>query len=362
MKLVLVPAMSESLVPFGGPTAQLVGNDSGLVVIANNPAESTDNDIDLSGVREPARALFGHPGYGQQTRFVRAPDARPGVAVLAVGSGELTWLPQAVASQSIHGMGAERLSIAAGGSGHAALNRVGDMGSGVPTWLVHLVGADGQLSGTSAPRRAAGQDRVRSGARQPPRQAAVLVLVSGDPDDPKILLTERAGDLADYPGCLVFPGGLAEPGDSGPVSTALREAREETGLKTHKIELVGLLPAYALAGGLVVSPVVFWVPELDLTGSVNVAEVAALNNVRLCDVSRLISRPSGCDASGDGRTAPLGRMTTMVLHALHDAFCSRGELSPAARPDDIPGPGYNRASGLSWPARSDDPEEMRVDE
>ena len=78
VNLVLAPAMSETLVPFGGPVAQLVAANQALVV-ANNPAQWPDPappTID----RRPARALFGHPGFGQQARFVPGPDPGPGLA------------------------------------------------------------------------------------------------------------------------------------------------------------------------------------------------------------------------------------------------------------------------------------------
>lgn len=51
--LVLVPAMSETLVAFGGPAAQLVGGAQALVAVANNPAQW--------GAGQPARALFRAP-------------------------------------------------------------------------------------------------------------------------------------------------------------------------------------------------------------------------------------------------------------------------------------------------------------
>jgi hypothetical protein len=91
--LVLVPAMSETLMPFGGPAAHLVGSRQAIVAVANNPADWSDDTTRRSS--HPARALFGHPGFGQQTRFVHAPDTTPGLAVLTVNSAQLTWRPAA---------------------------------------------------------------------------------------------------------------------------------------------------------------------------------------------------------------------------------------------------------------------------
>lgn len=92
VNLVLAPAMSETLVPFGGPVAQLVAANQALVVVANNPAQWPD-PARPTLQRTPARALFGHPGFGQQTRFVPSPDPGPGLARLHVHSGQLGWLP-----------------------------------------------------------------------------------------------------------------------------------------------------------------------------------------------------------------------------------------------------------------------------
>lgn len=87
---------------------------------------------------------------------------------------------------------------------------------------------------------AANDTAVVSGAK---RDAAVLVLFSGPldsptgglPDDADLLVTVRASTLRHHAGQAAFPGGAADPGDGGPVGTALREAREETGIDTDRL-------------------------------------------------------------------------------------------------------------------------------
>lgn len=59
------------------------------------------------------------------------------------------------------------------------------------------------------------------------RPAAVLVLLTEHPCGPRLLLTQRAPDLGDYPGQLVFPGGASDPQDDGPVATATRSPRRD---------------------------------------------------------------------------------------------------------------------------------------
>lgn len=94
------------------------------------------------------------------------------------------------------------------------------------------------------------------------RPASILVLCTDGTSGPRLLLTERAPDLRDYPGQLVFPGGAAEPHDRGPVATALREAHEEVGLDPDSVHLIGLLPAVALPEShFLVTPVLAWSTE-----------------------------------------------------------------------------------------------------
>ncbi|MBD0321808.1 MAG: CoA pyrophosphatase [Aldersonia sp.] len=87
----------------------------------------------------------------------------------------------------------------------------------------------------------------------PVREAAVLVLFGGsrdaDPNGPgglpvdaDVLLTQRASTLRQHSGQVAFPGGGADPGDDGPVATALREAQEETGLDPDGVTPLAVWP------------------------------------------------------------------------------------------------------------------------
>ncbi|MEO5734339.1 MAG: CoA pyrophosphatase [Rubrivivax sp.] len=70
------------------------------------------------------------------------------------------------------------------------------------------------------------------------------------------LLTHRATALRDHAGQISFPGGRSEASDHGPADTARREAREEIGLASEHVEVIGLLPAYTTVTRFVVTPVV----------------------------------------------------------------------------------------------------------
>jgi 8-oxo-dGTP pyrophosphatase MutT (NUDIX family) len=297
--LVLVPAMSPTLVPFGGPAAQLVGSDQALVAIANNPSQWID-ESDGSAER-PARALFGHPGFGQQTRLVHSQDLEPGIALLAVRSGQIRWQPT--------------------GPPHSAGPLLTD--SCVwpePRWVATLTE---NLQAPVEPTTGCQPITLRP--------AAVLVLLTTGPAGPEVLLTQRAPDLGDYPSQLVFPGGAADPSDRGPVATALREAAEEVGLDPAAVRTLGLLPAFALTdSGFLVTPVLAWSARPVFNTTPNPGEVAGMSFISLRDLScptadgqRLGHAVVAEPATPESALAPLGRMTGAVIDLL-SAILGRG--------------------------------------
>jgi 8-oxo-dGTP pyrophosphatase MutT (NUDIX family) len=98
-----------------------------------------------------------------------------------------------------------------------------------------------------------------------PVAAAVLFpIVLGEPG-PTVLLTRRTEDLRDHAGQISFPGGRVEASDPSPEYAALREAREEIGLKSRHVEIAGFLPEYRTVSGYRIIPVVgFLTPPFDL--------------------------------------------------------------------------------------------------
>ena len=297
VNLLLVPSMSETLMPFGGPVAHLVGARQALVAVANNPGDWSDEGDPL--VPQPSRALFGHPGLGQQSRLVSSPDPGPGVALLTVHSAAIAWLPdttRTLAPPEMRPTDSESTSSLA------------------PAWLTLLRA------------RAQHPELLRHQPAQAVslRPAAVLVLLADGPNGPSVLMTERAADLHDYPGQLVFPGGAVDPSDSGPVATALREAEEEIGLDVSQIEVIGLLAPLALPdSGFFVSPVLAWSAHPVTRGSVNFAEVVTTHEVPLSVLATQPTVQNGQrrqrNASGNS-TGPdlttLGRMTQTLLDQL----------------------------------------------
>ncbi|MGH1485060.1 MAG: NUDIX hydrolase [Cellvibrionaceae bacterium] len=86
--------------------------------------------------------------------------------------------------------------------------------------------------------------------------AAVLVSLVVNNGGLSLLLTRRAINMSHHGGEVAFPGGMWEPGDHFPVSTALREAEEEVSLQPHSVDVKGLLPAFSTRQGTQVTPVV----------------------------------------------------------------------------------------------------------
>lgn len=98
-----------------------------------------------------------------------------------------------------------------------------------------------------------GIDAERAAAR---RRASVLVPIVTRPGTPTVLLTRRTAHLRNHSGQIAFPGGGAEPGDTSPEATALRETEEEIGLDPVRVEVIGRLSDYHTRTDFRVTPVV----------------------------------------------------------------------------------------------------------
>jgi 8-oxo-dGTP pyrophosphatase MutT (NUDIX family) len=134
--------------------------------------------------------------------------------------------------------------------------------------------------------------------REGGRPSAVLMLL-GEGDGPELLLLERAATLRTHAGQPAFPGGATDPGDTGPVDTALREADEEVGLDRATVDVVAVLPELWLPpSNFVVTPVLGWWHSPHPVHARATAEVARVETVPIAELAapehRLrVRHPSG---------------------------------------------------------------------
>lgn len=203
----------------------------------------------------------------------------------------------------------------------------------MPEWLRPLAGA---VVGSAA------ADYLRLGAPGAPpaggRRSAVLILLGEGPAGPDMLLIERAERLRTHAGQPAFPGGAADPGDTGPVDTALRESAEEVGLDPAGVRVVALLPElYLPPTGFLVTPVLAWWHTPAPVGVVDEAEVARVERV---PVAELVDPANRCRVRGpSGYAGPAFTVRDMVVWGFTAAVLDRLlELAGWDRPwnaDDV---------------------------
>ena len=93
------------------------------------------------------------------------------------------------------------------------------------------------------------------------RPAGVLAPVIIRDGVAELILTKRSSSLKHHPGQIAFPGGKQDEKDTDVVAAALREAREEIGLPTNLVEVLGTLPSHETVTGFQVTPVIGLVRE-----------------------------------------------------------------------------------------------------
>lgn len=95
------------------------------------------------------------------------------------------------------------------------------------------------------------------------REGGVLVLLYPEQDRWQMVLIERPKYEGVHSGQIAFPGGAREDEDRTLEQTALREANEEVGLDTTKVELLGALTeVYIPPSNFVVRPYVGFMNEV----------------------------------------------------------------------------------------------------
>jgi len=93
------------------------------------------------------------------------------------------------------------------------------------------------------------------------KPSAVLIPIFCKEGEYHILFTKRSERVNFHKGQFCFPGGNRESRDSNLLETALREAKEEIGLATKDVEILGELDdCPTLGSGYVISPFVAFIP------------------------------------------------------------------------------------------------------
>ncbi len=91
--------------------------------------------------------------------------------------------------------------------------------------------------------------------------AAVLFPLFNENGEYKVLFTQRTDTVENHKGQISFPGGAVEEEDGSLKETALREAREEIGLLSEDVEILGQLDdTTTVTSNFVVHPFVGVIP------------------------------------------------------------------------------------------------------
>ncbi len=109
------------------------------------------------------------------------------------------------------------------------------------------------------------------------RNASVLIALFVDNNELCISFIRRARTLRSHSGEIAFPGGAADVTDASPIMTALREAQEEIGLASSRVEVLGIMPSvFTVVSNFLITPVVAFLPEGPGTLQLQASEVAEI--------------------------------------------------------------------------------------
>ena len=175
-------------------------------------------------------------------------------------------------------------------------------GSDAPAWLRRLAAAAAVMDVPRVVRPPA------SGGRH----SAVLVLFGDGPSGPDLLYIQKNEGLRRHAGQPAFPGGKIEGSDDGPVTAALREAVEETGLDPAGVDVLATMPElFITRSQFRVIPVLAWWRAPSAVRPVDIGEIAAVERISVADLAdpanRLMLRfPSG-------HSGPAFRIGSMLI-------------------------------------------------
>ena len=135
--------------------------------------------------------------------------------------------------------------------------------------------------------------RKRRVIEHPPfSHAAVLVPLFKQGEDCHLLFTKRSDQVKYHKGEISFPGGVVDEEDLELVSTALREADEEIGLKKNDVQIIGILDDIVTITEFIVTPIVglFPYPYPFKVSEVEIAELIEVPLASLLDENSFSER------------------------------------------------------------------------
>ncbi len=88
------------------------------------------------------------------------------------------------------------------------------------------------------------------------RPAGVLVPLREENGEVRVVLARRTERVPHHKGQVCFPGGSRAAGDPDLLATALREAREELGIREEDLELLGAMEPVPTVTGFCIRPFV----------------------------------------------------------------------------------------------------------
>jgi 8-oxo-dGTP pyrophosphatase MutT (NUDIX family)/thiol-disulfide isomerase/thioredoxin len=174
------------------------------------------------------------------------------------------------------------------------------------------------------------------------RQAAVLVLFGETDGAMDVTVVERAHTLRNHAAQIAFPGGGVDAGDISVEAAALREAKEEIGLRPESVRLLGSLPAAHVAvSGFDVTTVVGWWVRRHPVGALDRGEVESVHHIpvdHLIDPEnrRVCLHPSGY--RGPAFLADDLFIWGLTAHLLDGLFDLAGWAQPWSRTQQVPIP------------------------
>ena len=124
--------------------------------------------------------------------------------------------------------------------------------------------------------------------RLPPeqdRKSAVLLPILRRDHGPTLLFVRKSQHLAKHAGQVGFPGGAIDATDGSVEAAALREAREEIGLASADVELLGRLDdERTLVTNFHIAPLVGWVESPPASWQLDAFEIESVIEVDLDEV------------------------------------------------------------------------------